>query len=327
LSVAIWGLFNGLSDNTVYRAGGLTLYPHIAGFIPPLVTPVTESGNIARNVLSNITNNVVQAGANAVFALGTSAESSLLSDEQQKEIVDTVIETVRGRIPVLVGVSDTAPARVKARMCWAKAAGAAALVVCPPYYFPFTQTEIRTYILDLLEATDLPIVLYNIPSLAHNQLSIDLVAELASSPRVLGIKDSSGDFMYFQRLLYTVRKVRTDFTVMQGRESLSAASLLMGADGIVPGLGNLVPELCVHIIKAAQAFDVPDCRILQAQLTALESLYDTGAKAIAGLKAALSLTGLGTPWPVAPNDAVDSAGMEQVRRILTEAGLMGGERK
>jgi 4-hydroxy-tetrahydrodipicolinate synthase len=231
----------------------MVLSLQIGGFVPPLVTPLTSGGDIDVPALAQLADRLVRAGVHAIFALGTSAEFSLLTSDQHKCVVDTTLEAVAGRIPVLVGVSDTVPARVKKRLAWAQTAGAAAGVVCPPYYFPFSQAEIRSFILEVLGAADLPIMLYNIPSLAQNQLEVELVTELAGCARIIGIKDSSGDFIYFQHLLRGTRSVRAGFSVMQGRECLSAASLLMGADGLVPGLGNLVPELCVSLLEAAQA--------------------------------------------------------------------------
>lgn len=294
------------------------MYPKLKGFVPPLVTPVMENGELDAHLLKRLAQRVVDAGASAVFALGTSAEFSLLGEEQQKRVVATIVEALGNKVPVVVGISDTGPTKVIQRLTWVQKAGAAAIVVCPPFYFPFTQEEIRRFYYDVLNASDLPLILYNIPNLAHNHLGVELVAELAANPQVLGIKDSGGDFAYFQRLLTAVKAVRSDFAVMQGRECLSAASLLMGADGLVPGLGNLAPELCMQLLRSAQAGDIKTSRQLQARLTGLEGIYDVGSKAIAGLKAAMTLTGWGTPWPIQPNTPVDDQGIARVREILAQ---------
>lgn len=288
----------------------------LEGFVPPLITPLHPDGSLDTPTLRRLSERVVAAGAAAVFALGTSAEFSLLSEGMRRQVVATVLGAVGDQVPVLVGISDTGAPAVLERARSFQGMGAHALVISPPFYFPFTQTEIASFLQEVLAATELPIVLYNIPSLAQNALSVDLVAELAENPRVLGIKDSSGDFMYFQELLWRVKSVRPDFGVLQGREALCGASILMGADGIVPGLGNLAPELCMRLLQAGRAGDLNMTRILQSRLTDLEGIYAVGTKAIAGLKAAMALAGWGTSWPMAPNAPLDAQGMERVRAIL-----------
>ena len=288
----------------------------LEGFVPPLVTPLTGDGSLDAGSMRRLIERVVQAGARAVFVLGTSGEFTLLDPSTQRAVIQSAVAQSGGRVPVLVGVSDHGVPGVLEKAGWAQEAGADGLVVTPPFYFPFSQGEVESFIEGLLARTALPVILYNIPQLAQTGFSVELATRLASHPRVVGIKDSSGDFIYFQRLIEAIKPVRPEFGIMQGRESLAAASLLMGADGIVPGLGNLAPGLCARLVEAARAGDLPGARLLQAKLSALETLYSVGPKAISGLKAALALQGLAPAELAPPNAPLGEEGVAKVRAIL-----------
>ncbi len=127
----------------------------------------------------------------------------------------------------------------------------------------------------MLAATPLPALLYNIPQCTHHVLPPATVRALARDPRVLGIKDSAGDFEAFQTLL-AIKQERPQFRVLQGHESLAAASLLQGADGMVPGLANVVPALFVELQAAVDRGDAAECAELQRRIAALAGLYRQG---------------------------------------------------
>ena len=165
-------------------------------------------------------------------------------------VVRAFVRAAAGRVPVLAGVMlpATEPAVEAARQ--AAAEGADAVVVGSPYYFGVDGTAQRRHIETVIEAADRPALLYNIPQCTHQVLAPATVADLARDGRVLGIKDSAGDFVAFQAFL-AVKATRPDFRVLQGHEHLVAASLRMGGDGLVPGLANVVPALLVELRAAA----------------------------------------------------------------------------
>jgi len=176
--------------------------------------------------------------------------------------------------------------------------GADALVVGSPYYFGVDAAAQQRHVEAILGAVALPVLLYNIPQATHNPLAISSVASLAQDPRILGIKDSAGDFEAFQGFL-AIKKRRADFRVLQGNEHFASASLLQGSDGLVPGMANFAPALFVSLHRAAANADAAACASLQDQITDLCILHTHGHW-LPALKAACAMLGLGNGLPSPP---------------------------
>lgn len=173
-----------------------------------------------------------------------------------------------------------------------------------------------------MEATRLPVLLYNIPQATHRTLSPETVETLARDRRVLGIKDSAGDLDALQRFL-AIRRGQPTFRVLQGSEHLAAASLLQGADGLVPGLGNVAPALFVALRDAARRGDAAACARLQEKIEDLATLHEHGHW-LPALKAACALLGIGTGVPAAPLVRVSGTERRAIAAILRRRGLLAG---
>jgi 4-hydroxy-tetrahydrodipicolinate synthase len=230
------------------------------------------------------------------------------------------VRAAAGRAPVLVGLMlpGTAPARDAALQ--AADAGADALVVGSPYYFGVDAASQQRHVEAILAATSLPILLYNIPQCTHIPLAREAVAALAAEPRILGIKDSWGDLPYFQSLL-TLKLQRPSFRVLQGHEHAAMASLLVGADGLIPGLGNVAPRVMVDLVRAGQAADVQTCQRLHTQILELTGMY-TNKIGLPGLYAACALLGLASNIPAEPWIAIADDDLASIERILRQHHLI-----
>jgi 4-hydroxy-tetrahydrodipicolinate synthase len=234
-------------------------------------------------------------------------------------VVRAAARAAAGRVPVLAGVMlpATGPAIEAARQ--AADEGADALVVGSPYYFGVEPAAQERHVEAVLAATPLPALLYNIPQCTHHVLPAETVGRLAREPRVLGIKDSAGDFEAFQKLL-AIKRERAHFRVLQGHEALAAASLLQGGDGMVPGMANLAPALFVSLQAAADRAAAAECARLQQQITALARIYQQGPW-LSALKAACAMLGLGNGRPAPPLAPAAPAAREAIAVLLDEAGL------
>ncbi|MBV9171900.1 MAG: dihydrodipicolinate synthase family protein, partial [Chloroflexi bacterium] len=213
----------------------------LCGVIPPMISPLDEHGDVDRTAVRRVVEYILQGGCSGLFVLGGVGQGAWLDSKQRQAIVQCTVEAAQGRVPVLAGIMlpSTAPVREAARQ--AEDAGADALVVGSPYYLPVSAADQQRHIEAVLGTTGLPVVLYNIPQCTHTPLAFSTVQALASESRVLGIKDSWGDLPYFQRLL-TLKQGRPDFRVLQGSEHAAGASMLLGADGLIPGLANVAPN-------------------------------------------------------------------------------------
>ena len=292
----------------------------LQGIIPPMISPLTRSGAVDGAALNTLVAHILDGGCSGIFVLGGCGEGAWLTPAQRMGVTQATVAAVAGRAPVLAGVMlpATGPAIEAARQ--AAEAGADALVVGSPYYFAVTGAAQMRHVEAILAAVPLPILLYNIPQSTHNVLTPATVRSLAVEPRILGIKDSAGDFEAFQFLL-SIKKARPDFHVLQGHEAFAGASLLQGGDGLVPGMANFVPALFVALRRAAATHDVKTCVQLQEQITALGVLHTHGHW-LPALKAACAFLGLGNGIPSPPLLPATEDERRQIRGILAGKGLL-----
>ena len=292
----------------------------LRGVIPPMISPLTSSGQVDAEAVGRVADYILGGGCSGLFVLGGVGEGAWLSTAQRGEIVENTVRAAAGRAPVLVGLMlpGTAPARDAALQ--AADAGADALVVGSPYYFGVDAASQQRHVEAILSATPLPVLLYNIPQCTHQPLARAAVEALAAEPRILGVKDSWGDMPYFQSLL-TLKLERPNFRVLQGHEHAAMASLLLGADGLIPGLGNVAPRVLVALVEAARAGDVATCQRLHAQILELTGMY-TNKLGLAGLYAACALLGLARNAPAEPWAPVADADLPAIEAILRQHDLM-----
>ena len=174
--------------------------------------------------------------------LGTTGEAPSLSHRLQREMVARTIEMVAGRVPVLVGITDTSFVESVELAEHAAGCGARGVVLSTPYYFPAGQTELRDYVDQLVPELALPVMLYNIPSLTKVWFETETLEYLTHHSRILGLKDSSGDLEYYARAV-GLKRLRPDWSIMIGPEAMLARSLELGGDGGVAGGANIYPNL------------------------------------------------------------------------------------
>ena len=272
--------------------------PRYSGIVPPLVTPLRDADSgpdrLDRDGLDRLIDHVVAGGVHGLFVLGTTGEGPSLSHELQREVVRGACETVAGRVPVLVGVTDTCAAESLALAAYAAACGADAVVLAPPYYFPAGQTELRRYVERLVPRMPLPTMLYNMPSLTKVAFETDTLDALTQLDQVVGVKDSGGDLAYFERLV-GLKQTRPDWSVLIGPEHLLAEALRTGGDGGVHGGANVFPKLFTRLYDAVNAGDDAAVTRLQEQVAKLGAIYEVGKYAsrhIKATKSALSLRGI-----------------------------------
>lgn len=267
----------------------------LRGIVPPLVTPLADPETLDRKGLQRLVEHVLAGGVAGVFILGTTGEGPSLTYRLRQQTIDVVVEQVAGRVPVLVGITDTAYDESLGLAGYAADAGAQAAVLAPPCYYPAGQNDLARYLRRLAAACPLPLLLYNMPSHTKLPLHVDTLAELLDVPNVVGMKDSSGDMIYFHQVRRLARQ-RPDWTLLIGPEELLAEAVLFGADGGVCGGANIFPELYVALFQAARAGHLDRMRALHEQVmrlsSALYTLGNPGAAVTQAIKAALAALGI-----------------------------------
>jgi len=293
----------------------------LSGVVPPLVSPLDDAGGVDVAAVAQLVDHVVSGGVSGLFVLGGCGEGAWLTAPQRSAVVRAAVRAAAGRVPVLAGVMlpGTAAAAEAARQ--ATDDGADAVVAGSPYYFEVDGAAQRRHVEAVLAATPLPALLYNIPQCTHHVLAAETVATLARDRRVLGIKDSAGDFAVFLGYL-GVRRAQPAFRVLQGNEHLAAASLLQGGDGLVPGLANVAPALLVALREAAAKGDAAACARLQVALEDLATLHEQGHW-LPALKAAVAALGIGTGRPAPPLAPAGETERRAIAAVLRRHGLLG----
>ena len=308
----------------IYRvqeeSSNMTDISKIGGVVPPLVTPLTNDRTLDVPGLERLVEHVLGGGVHALFLLGTTGEAPDLPYEIRREFVRRTCRQVDGRVPVLVGITDTVFQESVRMAQWASDCGASAVVAAPPYYFAAGQPELLTYYRRLADALPLPLCLYNMPSQVKVSIAVPTVAELADHPRIIGLKDSSGNIGYFNACRYALRD-RPGFSILMGPEEAMGEAVLMGASG-----ANMFPRLFVDMYNAAVARQVDRVVELQERIMRISSLiYGIGhhnSSFVKGVKCALSLMGVCNDMLAAPREPFNESDRELVRRRLMELGAL-----
>ncbi|KNB53639.1 dihydrodipicolinate synthase family protein [Streptomyces caatingaensis] len=303
----------------------------LSGFVPPLCTPFTAGGDVDTGSLRRLVEHLLAGGASALFALGTSGEAAHLTAGQRRTVLRTVVEAADGRVPVLAGVIDMTAPRVLEHARDAAEAGADVLVATAPFYTGVHPGETAEHYRRIRAGSGLPLLAYDIPSCVHSKLPGDVLLSLAAEGTLAGLKDSSGDTNALRRLLVERRRrgLESAFSVLTGSELTVDAALLMGADGVVAGLGNVDPAGYARVYRQARAGRWDAAVAEQDRLARLFALVEAGkgvswtASAIGGFKTALRLLGVIDCAATAPSlGALGEEGERAVRELLVEAGLL-----
>ncbi|NLU68953.1 dihydrodipicolinate synthase family protein [Streptomyces sp. HNM0574] len=312
----------------------MALTTPLHGVVPPVCTPLDAEGEVDTASLARLVEHLLDGGVHGLFALGSTSEVAYLTDRQRRTALETVVATAAGRVPVLAGVIDTTTARVVEQGRAAAESGADALVATAPFYTRTHPVEIARHFRRVRERTGLPLFAYDIPVAVHSKLTPALVRELAADGTLAGLKDSSGDEGGLRRLLVALggraRRDGTGFSVLTGSELTVDAALLAGADGVVPGIGNVDPAGYVRLYEAARAGDWALAAKEQERLVALFSLVDAGpedvmgrsSSALGAFKAALWLLGVVDRHDTAfPQVVLDDTAVAAVAERMRAAGL------
>jgi len=296
----------------------------LRGVVPPMVTPLVDNETLDVEGLERLVEHILGGHVHGLFLLGTTGEAPDLSYALRHELVKRVCRQVNGRVPVLVGVTDTVFPESLRLAQTAEKAGASAVVAAPPYYFATGQPELVEYYNHLASRLPLPLFLYNMPS--HTKVMIDpyTVRTLSENPNIIGHKDSSANIVYFNTVRHLLRE-REDFSILMGPEEALGEVVLMGGDGGICGGANLFPQLFVDIYNAAVARDVETVRTLQERVMTISgALYGVGrhvSSFLKGVKCSLSLMGLCSDFMAEPFSRFREEERSIIRSRLVALGV------
>ena len=293
----------------------------LTGIVPPMITPLLDRDTLDRAGLEKLIEHILAGGVSGLFILGTTGEGPSLSYRLRRELVQAVCTQVRQRVPVLVGITDTAFVESVGVARAAAESGADAVVLAPPYYLPEAQPELQEYLDHLLPELPLPLYIYNMPALTKVHFELDTVKRAMDEPRIIGLKDSSGDMNYFKQAAELIRQ-RPDWTLLIGPEEKLFDSLQLGGFGGVSGGANLFPKLYVGVVEAFRAGNLERARQLQRQIQRVsDSFYRIGkysSSIIKGIKCVSNCRGICDDFMAEPFHRFRAGERDLVRVRLAE---------
>jgi len=295
----------------------------LRGIVVPMITPLNDFDTLDNQGLEKLITHLLAGGVHAIFILGTTGEGPGLSYRLRTEVIQKSAKLINGRVPLLVGITDTSFVEAVKVANVAAAAGADALVLAHPPYFPAAQPEILNYLEHIAKELPLPMFLYNMPS--HTKLVFEpkTVRAAADIDGIIGLKDSSANMFYFHELQRECAD-KPDFTLLVGPEELLAETVLLGGHGGVNGGANMKPKLYVDLYNASVERDYEKIRTLHEEVMAISGkIYKVGPYScyLRGLKCAMSCMGIcsdALSEPFRPFGKEDHATIQQ---YVDELGL------
>ena len=252
-----------------------------SGVIVATITPFSKDGVDLKALREHI-DFLIEAGVNGVFPLGSTGEFYTMSEKEKRDVISAVVDQANDRVPVIAGIGHTSIETAKELALFSKDAGADAILAVPPYYAPQDEESLIEYYSELSKV-DLPLFAYNIPQFTGYYIPTDVVRKLAD--RLAGIKDSSGNFLYFVE----IREIE-EISVLQGQDHLLLPSLAIGADGGITASPIIHPEYAIGLFNSFRNGEIEKARTYHSKLVKLMRILGFGIFP-SGLKYAAELLG------------------------------------
>lgn len=254
-----------------------------------LVTPFNSNGSVDYNSLSALVTSLSNKGVDYWVVLGTTAESSTLTAQEKAKVLQTVIESNHKNLPIVLGAGGNDTRALCEQLKTQDLRGVDALLSVVPYYNKPTQEGLYQHFAAIAKSTELPILLYNVPSRSGVGLAVDTIVRLANDfDTIIGIKEASGDLVYLTDL---ISRVPEDFIVTSGDDFTAIPAIYLGASGVISVIGQGVPELFSNGIHAALNRNISTANKVHRSIQHFSRLvFEQGNPS--GIKACLTIQGL-----------------------------------
>lgn len=291
----------------------------LTGVLPALISPLNSDGSVDEAAVKRLVEHVIKGGVRGILALGSTGETASLDETARRKVLASVVAAAAGRVPVICGVAQSHLRAAHTEVDAAAQLGAVAALVTPPFYYLIDQPTVLAFYRRLAKDSPIPIFLYNIPQYTKVVAEPATVATLAREGTIVGIKDSSRDFEYFEGICIATRDLPA-FRIFTGSDTMLLPSLTMGGAGTICGAANVAPHWVVRIFEAFQRGDMVAARNAQDELYQLVTVLRGGVFP-AAIKAACHQQGLCEPWCAPPVPPLDERMEAKLRDRLDAWGL------
>jgi 4-hydroxy-tetrahydrodipicolinate synthase len=294
------------------------------GVITPVVTILDENKCVDLQGTTKMIEFLIEGGVDGLLFLGSIGEFFAVTMAEKKALIDHVVKTVNGRVPVLIGTGGTQVDEVIELSQYAERAGATAILVVSPYYFKLDEANLYRYFEMIATSVKLPMMLYNFPERTVHDLTPALVKRLAVDfKNIVGIKDTVDNISHTRALIQAVKPVRPDFCFFTGFDEYFVPNLMAGGDGLIGGISNFYPSLFKKLYTAYTTGDMATVLDCQKAVSDLMPVYTMTQPFVAAIKMAVKLVGVPiVPEVKAPGIMANDEEAAQIRALLLNQHLI-----
>ena len=288
----------------------------LCGIFTPNIVPLDSQGNIDEPELRRYVDWLIDRGVHGLYPNGSTGEFTRFTPEERRRVIEIVADQVAGRVPILAGAAE-ANTRETIRACETyHQMGVRAVAIVAPFYYKLSPAGVYAYFKEIADNSPIDVTLYNIPMFA-SPIDVETVQRLADEcPRVVAIKDSSGDLPHMMRMIAAVRPQRPEFTFLTGWDAALMPMLLIGCDGGTNATSGVVPEITRRLYDLTMSGQLDQAKDLQYRLLELFDAMIYGCEFPEGFRAALQLRGIRTGKGRQPQAPSQQLQLERIREHL-----------
>ena len=297
----------------------------LEGIFTPTMVPLDQRGEINEVELRRYIDWLIERGVHGLYPNGSTGEFTRFTAEERRRIVQIFCDQTRGRVPILAGAAE---ANVKETLsaCEHYAQfGARAVAIVSPFYYRLSQESVYAYFREIALNSPIDVTLYNIPMFA-SPIDVPTIKRLSEFPRIIGIKDSTGDVAFMMRMISAVQPARPDFSFLTGWEAVLVPMLVVGCDGGTNATSGVVPELTRQAFDLTRAGQLDQAMKLQYRLLELFDAMLYSAEFPGGFRAAIDLRGFNfgkSRQPLSEIQRLDQTALQHVLRcMLADFGIV-----
>jgi len=286
----------------------------LKGMFVPNITPFSSNGELDLTALRTCVRFWLKGGVSGLVPCGSNGEAPYLSREERIKVIETVIDEVNGKIPVIAGTGSMSTRETIQFTKDAKDLGVDATLVVTPFYFKPSNKEIHEHYKAVLEAVDIPIVLYSVPKFTGVSLEPTVIAQLASEhENIVGIKDSSGNLGTITEI---IRTVGDKISVLAGTADLALSTLTLGGSGAVVAVANIFPKMCTDLYQSFLKGDYEKASSLQRPISYINEVLVKRHNQLSAIKEALNTLGLPAGYPRKPALPLDDEEKKEIENLI-----------
>lgn len=291
----------------------------LRGIFVPHVTPFTRNGELDLESLRSCVKFWVEGGVSGLVPCGSNGEAPYLTRQERSQVIEAVVDEANGKVPIVAGTGSMSTRETISFTEDAKDLGVDAVLVVTPFYFKLTDREFCEHYKAILQAVDIPLIVYNVPKFTGFSIEPNTISQLVSEyENVVGVKDSSGNI---ETMAEIIKLVGSKISVLAGAADLALPTLMKGGKGAIIAVANVFPRMCSDLYGAFRDGDKERASNLQQSLSIVNEMLVNRHNQLSAIKEALRLQGLPAGYarrPALPLMSEEKKDIESLLKAMQE---------